>query len=293
MASQAKIARVAINNILLATDFSPASENAFYCAVSLAKRHQSTVFLTHVLPTDAAIAAGAAWPELADAMQHNAENSMAQLEAIEEMKSVPHITIIQSGDPWVVMAEVVAEKNIDLIVIGTHGHGGVKKLLLGSTAERVVRHAGCPVLTVGPHVEFTALTRFSHILFASDFLSGSMHALNYALRLAEEDGADLTFLHVIEAEPASETELMEWKAEDREKLRQMIPPDIDLACPPEIEIEVGLAGTQIVRMADTRKADLIVMGSHPGGAAATHFPWTTLHHVLQQTRCAVLSVRAQ
>ena len=120
-----------------------------------------------------------------------------------------------------------------------------------------------------------------------------MRALTYALSLAEEDRAELTLLHVIESSPVSESELLEWEQQDREKLSQMVPLAANLADKPEIEIEIGIPEVEIIRLADTRKADLIVMGRHSGGAVSTHLPWTTLHHVLQHAHCPVLTVRGE
>jgi nucleotide-binding universal stress UspA family protein len=293
MASQAKLSRIAINRILLATDFSPESQNALQCAVSLARRYGSTLFLTHVLSTERSIVAGEAWPDLTDVVWHNVEKNLAKIEDAEGVKSLPHEVIIRSGDAWEAISQVVADKNVDLIVMGTQGHGGITKLFLGSTAEKVIRHASCPVLTVGPDVRLVSLKRFGHIFYASDFSGGSQRALTYALSLAEEDRSELTFLHVIESEPASESELLEWKRLDRQKLSQMVPPEVDLAYKPEIEIEIGIPEVEIVRLADSRKAELIVMGSHPGGPVSTRLPWTTLHHVLQHAHCPLLTVRGE
>ena len=154
MASQAKLSRITINKILLATDFSPEAQNALQCALSLARRYGSTIFLTHVLATEGSIGAVEAWPDLADVMRHNAEQSMAKLEntTTEDLRLLTHEVILRSDDTCDVISQVLSDKNVDLIVIGTQGHGGIKKLLLGSTAEKVIRHATCPVLTVGPHV---------------------------------------------------------------------------------------------------------------------------------------------
>ena len=218
---------------------------------------------------------------------------MAKLENMEDVRLIPHEVILRSGDPWDVISQVLSDKKADLIVMGTHGHGGIKKLFLGSTAERVIRHATCPVLTVGPHVQLESLSRFDHIFFASDFSSGSTRALTYALTLAEDDRAELTLLHVIASSPVTESELMEWKQQDRQKLSQMVPPDVDLAYKPEIEVEIGVPELEIVQLADARNADLIVMGCHFGGAVSTHLPWTTLHYVLQHANCPVLTVRGE
>lgn len=80
---------------------------------------------------------------------------------------------------------------------------------------------------------------------------------------------------------------------DREKLRQMVPPDADLTGEPEIVVEIGNAGAEILRLADSRRTDLIVMGCHFGGSASTHLPWTTVHHVLQHASCPVLTIRGE
>jgi nucleotide-binding universal stress UspA family protein len=290
MESVAKLSRVAIGNILLATDFSPESQNALHYALSLAKRYESKLFITHaVTPNAGARSVAIQLPH--DVMQSSAERKVAQLEQMENLKSLPHEMIVESGEAWEVLKQVACNKNIDLIVMGTHGRGGVNKLLLGSTAEQVIRHASCPVLTVGPQVKPRSLDRFGHILYATDFSDGSMRALTYALSLAEEDGAELTMLHVIESSPVSASELIDWKRDDHEKLDQLIPPDVDLACKAEIEVEVGAPAEEIVRLAGTRNAELIVMGSRRGGGASTHLPWTTLHHVLQHAHCPVLTVR--
>ncbi len=293
MASQAKPSRIGINKILLATDFSPEAHNALRWAISLAERYGSTILLAHVLSAEGSIVAGEAWPAVIDVMRQNAEKSMARLENTEGLKSLPHNLIMRSGGTWDVISEILAEKNVDLIVMGTQGQGGIKKLFLGSTAETVIRHAGCPVLTVGPNVRSVSPNRFGQVLFASDFSSGSKRALTYALSLAKNDRAELTLLHVIATEPASDEELSQWQQQDREKLTQMIPPSADLPYKPEIRIVIGAPEMEIVRQADQNRADLIVMGCHSGDVMATHLPWTITHHVLRHAHCPVLTVRGE
>ncbi len=293
MATQTKLSRIAINRILLPTDFSPEAQNALECAMSLARRYDATLFLTHVLPTESFVAAGEAWIDVGEAMRQNAETSMKQLEEAGKLASVPHRTIVRTGEIWATLAEVLSDNNIDLIVMGTHGRGGIKKLFLGSTAETVMRHANCPVMTLAVHVPPELPKRFAHILYATDFSAGSSRALSYAVALAEEDRSELTLLHVIESEAASEAELLDWKQQDREKMRRMVPRGVDLECKPEIEVEIGTPEVEILRIAETRNAALIVMGSHAAGAVSTHLPWTTLHHVLLNAPCPVLTVRGE
>ncbi len=98
-------------------------------------------------------------------------------------------------------------------------------------------------------------------------------------------------LHIIESKSVSDSYLIEWKRQNRENLRRLIPRELDLAYKPEIEVELGDPAEEILLLAETRNAELIVMGSHPG-TLSTHFPWTTLHQVLQKAPCPVLTVRA-
>lgn len=95
MASQAKLSRITINKILLATDCSPEAQNALQCAISPARRYGSTIFLTHVLATEGSIGAET-WPALTDAMRHNAQRSMAKLEnTTEDLRLLPHEVILR------------------------------------------------------------------------------------------------------------------------------------------------------------------------------------------------------
>jgi nucleotide-binding universal stress UspA family protein len=88
----------------------------------------------------------------------------------------------------------------DLLVLGTHGRGGVKKVLLGSVSEEMVYSAHCPVLTVGPDVSPKPMPelRLRRILCATDLLPSSAKALAYALWMAQQEHAQLTVLHSIE-----------------------------------------------------------------------------------------------
>ena len=285
------LSRIGISKILLVTDFSPESENALQCSLTLARRYGSKLLITRVFPAEVSTAMGDTWPVLMDSARRSAEASMEQLQQREDLKPLPHEVVTRSSDTWDGISQVVLDRSIDLVVTGTHKCGNINSLIMGSIAEKVIRHAPCPVLTLGPHVGPLATDRFGHILYATDFSSGSLAALTYALSLAEQDRAELTMLHIIESKSVSDSYLIEWKRQNRENLRRLIPRELDLAYKPEIEVELGDPAEEILLLAETRNAELIVMGSHPG-TLSTHFPWTTLHQVLQKAPCPVLTVRA-
>lgn len=291
MATEAKVSPVAIRNILLATDFSTESLKALQYAVALAKRYESKLFVAHAIPTGRDTRSVEVPVALQEMMQTDAQQTMAILEQTEELRAFPHGMILRNGEPDKVLSEIISDEQIDLVVMGSHGRGGLDKLRVGSTTENLMRYAACPVLSVGVHTKAPSPGRFGHILYATDFSGGSRRALTYAWSLAEEDAAELTLLYVIESKPSSESELVRWRTHDREKLSKLIPPFVQLASPPEVEVEMGDPGKEIVRLADSREADLIVMGSRRGGALSTHLPWSTLHHVVRHAPCPVLTAR--
>jgi nucleotide-binding universal stress UspA family protein len=100
-----------------------------------------------------------------------------------------------SGVPWTEIVGQLEQQAFDLCVIGTHGRSGLDRVLLGSVAEKVVRHAPCSVLVVRPTGDVKPL---AHVLVATDFSAHVQHALELAPRLVPQHGA-ITLLHVIEA----------------------------------------------------------------------------------------------
>jgi nucleotide-binding universal stress UspA family protein len=140
-------------SILMPTDWSPASARAAEYAAALAARFGASLHLLHVVayPMDGAAWPDAYWVELSDLRERMRADAERQLAALA--KSLPGVNAtaeVRDGNPPRTIVAVAKDRGCDLIVMGTHGHGAVAHLLLGSVAERVVRTAPCPVLTVGP-----------------------------------------------------------------------------------------------------------------------------------------------
>ncbi|MDR4480701.1 MAG: universal stress protein [Nitrospira sp.] len=143
--------------ILVPVDFSPCSEEAFRIALSFAKLYQAEVLLLHVVDTrslDALNRLGLA-PASEGAKQkkqlhHFARLNARQMLAREEVKGVAIRRLLADGSPFEEIARTARVEGVDLVVMGSYGGtiGGVDKIFFGSTAEKVVRTAGCPVLTV-------------------------------------------------------------------------------------------------------------------------------------------------
>jgi len=290
------VTRVAFKNILIATDFSEVSQHALLHALAMAKRYDAKLTVVHVAPPEAQTPIPMEpVPVELDWQKRRGAESLARLEGFEALHMYPHEMVLRQGNPWPEIRALIEQRGVDLIVLGTHGRGLIGTLLLGSVAEQVLRHATCPVLTVGPDVLTSLLDheRYTHVLFATDFSDGSMHALPYALSIAEEHEADFTLMHVLEQlEPLPTEYSKELISEYRQRLWQMVPEDANLWCKPQVTVAIGTAPDEIVRTARDRQVDLIVMGVHSGGAVASHLPWTVVHAVVRRARCPVLTVRA-
>ncbi len=192
------IASISIRRILFATDFSLCSDRALTYLLPIAAANQSYVYVLHVLPEAVPPAPGTDFaPHLFAFNRHEAEKRIRGLENSGALWSLQHEVLMETGGLWEVVVEMIWKHDIDLIVVGTHGRGGIKKLVLGSVAEQIFRHASCPVLTVGPQVPAPASgSVFRRILYATDYSAGSLHALPYALAFAHRFQAHLTLLHV-------------------------------------------------------------------------------------------------
>jgi len=140
-----------IKKILVPIDFSEYSKKALQYAFQLAKQFNSHLSLIYVIepviyPADFSMGQ-VALPSIDVEMNARAKEELENL-AQKEIADLEVKTIIKTGKPFVEIIETAAEEDIDLIIIASHGHTGVEHLLFGSTAEKVIRKAPCPVLTL-------------------------------------------------------------------------------------------------------------------------------------------------
>ncbi len=299
---------ISLRNILLATDFSQFSECALRYAVGIARSHGSKVYAVHVISPEK-LPVLYPEPSLPQRTHAETEREMQSFVRWAPLEQIPHEVLLEEGSIWGVIYKIIRDKDIDLLVLGTHGRGGIRKVVLGSVAEELFRLAPCPVLTIGPAV--TPATEvgatFRHILFATDFGAASLRALPYAISLANENQADLTLLHMLPGMTGFDIRPY-WRAaedviEQHEKARaagveqllRLISPENKLAGRVQALVEFGHAADGIVKTAAKHAADLIVMGVNWAASvrASAHLPWATAHEVVCHAKCPVLTVRAE
>jgi nucleotide-binding universal stress UspA family protein len=242
-----------------------------------------------------------------------AEREMRRLEQEAHLRDLTHHGVIERGSVWEVLSSIIERDHPGLLVLGTRGRGGLKKLTLGSVAEEVLRLAACPVLTVGPNAgpPTSEVADFKNILFATDFGPASAKAFPYALSLAADCRAKLILLHMVPPMPVLDVgsaaygpptyvaeDLTEWQARMREessrKLRELIPSNAKLAAQPEYVVDTSFLPEGILDTAALHKAELIVMGANRvrSPRLAAHIPWAVTHDILCEAKCPVLTVRS-
>ncbi len=146
--------RLSISHILVPIDFSVHSRNALKYAVPLAEEFSASLHLVYVVeptiyPADLGFGQ-VVLPGLEDELRQKAADELQQLIEKEIEGNIVATASVRTGSPHQEILDEAEERNVDLIVVASHGHSGVEQILFGSTADRIVHHAKCPVLTVRP-----------------------------------------------------------------------------------------------------------------------------------------------
>ena len=291
-------------SILIATDFSEASEKALRYSLALARFYESKFCLAHVVSSLGLTMAGpgaiAACEEAVSREAAELEDSLIQTGALT---GIQHKFIVRQGELWPELREIIRQESADLLVVGTHGRHGIAKLFFGSIAEQIFRQADCPVLTFGPHSDdrpwFGTSSTHRTFLFATDFGPASLHGLPQAIAAANQFGAKLAFLSIIPAAPSSTDEaLTDWQEDARMRTLQRLAEladDAGLDTRPELYAEFKSArpvSEKILETADKLRADLIIMGLHDSAhtGVISHLDLATTYDVVCQAGSPVLTV---
>jgi nucleotide-binding universal stress UspA family protein len=290
--------RLTLKNILFLTDFSEPSEIAIPYAIAVAREYEAKAYALHVLtPIPLAYASPESAAAAIEGIEEGAQAEMQRLDS--QLAGVDHETMIVRGESvWSGVEQVLAEREIDLLIVGTHGWTGAMKLLLGSVAEEIFRRASIPVLTIGPSVREGAHSggQFHRVMLATDFTREAQAAAPYAISMAEEHQAKLLLLHVmrIPDSKASERKTQDSVANVMHQLYETVPEAAELWCRPEATVRFGNPANRILEAAEEHEADLIVLGVRDAAGrlgAAIHLERTTAHKVVAHAGCPVLTVR--
>ncbi len=297
-----------IERILLATDGSTRAEGAEAYACKLAESWGTTLTVVSVLEFAPGLD-----PEspvcrlyLAELMTQ-ATGDLARLKARAADRGIAVRTRIETGIPSEQVLAAAAAEDADLIIMGTAGKTGLEHVLLGSTAERIIRTAPCPVLAVRmdrSEAERTGVSTshpasLERIMVPVDFSDCSLDALEYAVAVAQRAQASVMLLHVME--PVSygldfTVPLPAARERKREVLTERLADLVSALDAANVKSESlvrgGLPRDSILEAARAWSADLIVMGTHGRRGLAHALYGSVVESVLRKSHCPILTVRS-
>lgn len=285
-----------IKRVLFATDFSTCAHHAEEYVASLSTVYGAPVEVIHVLEL---------YPGMYPAVQDHRETDERLDDVVHRLqrKTIPVTGHQMIGIPSVQICQAAMERDADLIVLGTHGRTGLEHILLGSTAERVLTMAPCPVLTVrepeGPEGRHTGVPiKFEQITVPIDFSDSSMDALEYGIQMAKDMGASLTLLHVLEPAFYGD-DLTLGHTPEQGRVHQQI--DSQLRAYVTTIQSAGVLARQMIRgggpadsileFARASSCDLIVMGTHGRRGISRVLKGSVAESVLRRASCPVFAVR--
>jgi len=288
--------RLTVTKILAATDFSPASDLALDYALALARRCDAQIYLAHVVPPES-VPDAEKFPAQTgpDATWQAAEHGMAAILVSGKLRAIPHEVLLERGSVWPVLEHLIEKHEIDLIVTGTHSRTRINKASMGAVAEEVFQLADCAVMTVGPRVVKSTEAGdvgLRNILFATDFGPETEGTATYAFALAQEHGARVTMLHVIqETKTRKQAGPEEQPVFSVDRLEQLVPPGADNWSKAECRASFGRVAKEILALARETSADLIVMSAERKSSSADDGASSIPYNVIAKAHCPVLTVR--
>ncbi len=299
-----------LERIVAATDFSATAEAAVEWATGLAREHGATLHLIHGLtlpaplpdyvPTDASVTAAS---DLRNELHDIALEKLDAAAKPAREAGVAVELVVHVGVPSQLITQYAEEIGAGLVVVGTQGLTGFRHLLLGSTAERVVQHAHCPVLTIHPD-DRDRQRSIRTILAPTDFSHNASRAARVAQAVLGQRGGPVRviLLHAYHlpveytaygAVPTSIDYMKDTGAEAQEKLDAMAAELSGDGLEVEALAVEGYAPEVIVDQAEELGADLISMGTHGRTGLRHLLLGSTAERVVQHAGCPVLTVRVK
>ncbi|HWP84024.1 MAG TPA: universal stress protein, partial [Terriglobia bacterium] len=271
-----------LRRILCPVDLSEVSARALGLAARIASHYDARLYVQHTFPalsSGRTVSRGASLPiEALPAELQAKELEVRQMVERSGAARCHWSLIVNDGDPAHRILETIAAKGEDLMVIGTRGTRGLKRLVQGSLTETVIHQAPCPSLVVNrrgaaasPRGGFDPLG-LKTILVPLDLSAHSVRLIIYALRWAWDSASRVVLLHVVQTAPPALDKLSdllpEYGADLEQRLREaagkmraLVPAPDRLPCRMEFEVRDGDPTRQILQVAREKRADLIVLGA--------------------------------
>jgi len=323
--------RIQPKRIMCAIDFSEFTREILDYSIAFCKTFHAKLFLVHIVDdANASLIYSEvviAKERLIEEHTSNARNLL--LDLISGVKVETEI-VISFGDPADEISKLALREKIDVVISATHGQSGIKRFLIGSVTEKLIKTLHCPVLVLRTEnkerlpADIDNL-KLKKIMVGCDFSPDSKHAFDYGLSLAQEFQADLYLVHVIK--PTEHIELkasdyikvfpgdyVQWVTtdyyemqqkvteENREKIEKlrsnltkqllyMLPEESQAWCTPHTILLSGEPYKELVSFAKGQEVDIIVLGIRGHTLWEKLMVGSTTDRVIRHTHCPVLAVR--
>jgi len=297
--------RVRLKTILCTTDFSDYSNQTVIYGAAIAREFDARLLVCHVIDLQFAAIYGTVHFLPPDLQTQSIEAARERIAELMQPQAVPWEAVVSTGPPADEISRLVTAQSVDLAIAATHGRTGLKRFVLGSVTERLMRVLTCPLLVVRetpPELmpDPGQGLRFRKVLVGCDFSPAANAALEYAVSLAQEFEAELHLIHVLEPQVYSDFlattldgvhgDAGDIKTELDRRLAELITPEVMNWCRVNTVVVEGRPFEAITGYAGEKGVDLIVLGVRGYGVVETLFLGSTTDRVVRKAHCPVLSV---
>jgi nucleotide-binding universal stress UspA family protein len=304
--------KVVFKNLLCTTDLSDFSNLSVYYGAALARVFEATLHLGHIIDLPIVPVHGEAFtypPDYAQTLKEDALRQMDTLMNPLHVKWVPHV---EMGAIAHTVSDLVGSTQADLVISASHGRSGLKRLLLGSVTEQLLRSIRCPFLVVtapeknddsADEKKLTRETvenfRLKKILVGSDFSHDSANAVTYGFSLAQDFQSELHLVHVVEPfaysdalmpDPMTAEVQTDLSALLTGRLESLVPDEARNWCEVKTSCLAGRPYEELVKYAVLHSVDLIILGIRGRGLVETLLLGSTTDRVIRRVSCHVLAV---
>lgn len=289
-----------IDRILWPTDLTDQAERAFSHAATLAAWHDADLHTLNIVEEGAgnSSSAGASFPVPQDTLS----SLLRKKEDPPQSIDLGALTLVQeqkqAKSPPEGIVAYADSHDIDLVVMGTHGRRGLRRLLLGSVAEEVLRRAHCPVLTLRGQGDTPPAWEVRNILTPVDFSDASMEALHHAKELAVTYEAQLTLLHAVEEVIYPSAYGLDMNLPGPEVVEQVEEHLVRIARDEigyedvAVEASVGYAPSSILEYTETNDVDLVTIATHGRTGLERMLLGSVTERVVRQAAAPVLVAKS-
>ena len=299
----APIKSLELKSILVATDFTEASDKALHHGIAIARHYQAILYIVYVVsPLGFNLAGPDAIELAAEASGRDINNLVRQLLDSGRLNGVEVRPIVLKGNVDEEVESFAQAHRVDLVVVSTHGRCGMARLFFGSVAQLISKCCSCPVVTVGPNSRGPWLDNPADskepLLFAAAFNKACAKAVPYAISLANDFERPLYVLHVVHPDrpslPLKDSVTQEDpKTSARAHLNALIPSYVDRTCESTVLVESCDPADSILREAKRIQAVAIIMGVPRDSISdlTSRLPWSITDQVNREATCPVLTVK--